>query len=156
MKRSLKKKNINAPKYDSNQKPILDINGIKNILKHRYPFLFVDKITYLDDSQVVGIKNVSSNEPFFEGHFPGNPDGGLMSTKPYISGSSYILKMSNYKKSEWCNVWDALFWRFLDNQRDFFSKNPRMRMLVSTYDKMDKSKRDILSKTAKNYLQNLK
>ena len=73
LKRSLKKKNINAPKYDSNQKPILDINGIKNILKHRYPFLFVDKITYLDDSQVVGIKNVSSNEPFFEGHFPGNP-----------------------------------------------------------------------------------
>ena len=64
--------------------------------------------------------------------------------------------MSNYKKSEWCNVWDALFWRFLDKQRDFFSKNPRMRMLVSTYDKMDKSKKDILSKTAKNYLENLK
>ena len=73
LKKSLKKKNINAPKYDSSQKPVLDINGIKNILKHRYPFLFVDKITYLDDSQVVGIKNITSNEPFFEGHFPGNP-----------------------------------------------------------------------------------
>lgn len=73
LKKSLKKKNINAPKYDSSQKPVLDINGIKKILKHRYPFLFVDKITYLDDSQVVGIKNITSNEPFFEGHFPGNP-----------------------------------------------------------------------------------
>ena len=73
LKKSLKKKNINAPKYDPSQKPVLDINGIKKILKHRYPFLFVDKITYLDDSQVVGIKNVTSNEPFFEGHFPGNP-----------------------------------------------------------------------------------
>ena len=42
-------------------------------MHHRYPFLFVDKITYLDESQVVGIKNVTTNEPFFDGHFPENP-----------------------------------------------------------------------------------
>ena len=69
----LLKRNINAPKYDPNQKPVFDINDVKNILKHRHPFLLVDKITYLDESEVVGIKNVTVNEDFFNGHFPGNP-----------------------------------------------------------------------------------
>ena len=73
LKKFIKKRNINAPKYDSSQKPVYDINGVKNILKHRYPFLLVDKITYLDDSEVIGIKNVTVNESFFDGHFPENP-----------------------------------------------------------------------------------
>ena len=73
LKKSIKNGNLNAPKYDSSQKPVYGINEIKKILHHRYPFLFVDKITYLDESQVVGIKNVTTNEPFFNGHFPGNP-----------------------------------------------------------------------------------
>ena len=73
LKNFIKKRNINAPKYDSNQKPVFDINGVKNIMKHRYPFLLVDKITYLDESEVVGVKNVTVNEDFFNGHFPGNP-----------------------------------------------------------------------------------
>lgn len=73
LKNFVKNRNINAPKYDPNQKPVFDINGVKNILKHRYPFLLVDKITYLDESEVVGVKNVTVNEDFFNGHFPGNP-----------------------------------------------------------------------------------
>jgi len=73
LKNFIKKRNINAPKYDPNQKPVFDINGVKNIMKHRYPFLLVDKITYLDESEVVGVKNVTVNEDFFNGHFPGNP-----------------------------------------------------------------------------------
>ena len=73
LKKFIKKRNINAPKYDPNQKPVFDINGVKNIMKHRYPFLLVDKITYLDESEVVGVKNVTVNEDFFNGHFPGNP-----------------------------------------------------------------------------------
>ena len=73
LKRFISKKNINAPKYDPKQEPVYDINEIKKILKHRYPFLFVDKITYLDDSEVIGIKNITVNEPYFNGHFPGNP-----------------------------------------------------------------------------------
>lgn len=73
IKNFIKKRNINAPKYDPNQKPVFDINGVKNIMKHRYPFLLVDKITYLDESEVVGVKNVTVNEEFFNGHFPGNP-----------------------------------------------------------------------------------
>jgi deoxyribodipyrimidine photolyase-related protein len=63
-------------------------------------------------------------------------DGGLMTTKPYISGSSYILKMSDYPKGEWCEVWDALYWRFIDRERDFFSANPRMRVMVGQLDRM--------------------
>ena len=82
-------------------------------------------------------------------------DGGLMSTKPYISGSSYILKMSNYKKGDWCIIWDSLFWNFIKNQREFFSKNPRMRMLVNSYDKMDENKKNNLNKTAKKFLMDL-
>jgi len=73
LKKFISKKNINAPKYDPKQEPVYDINEVKKILKHRYPFLFVDKITYLDESEVIGIKNVTVNEPFFNGHFPGNP-----------------------------------------------------------------------------------
>ena len=82
-------------------------------------------------------------------------DGGLMSSKPYISSSNYILKMSNYKKGEWCIIWDSLFWNFLNKQRDFFIKNPRMKMLLSSYDKMDKIKKEKISHTAKEFLSDL-
>ena len=71
-------------------------------------------------------------------------DGGLMATKPYISGSSYILKMSNYTKGPWTAVWDALFWRFMNRHRAFFLSNPRLGMLIKTYDKMsDERKKEI-------------
>ncbi len=63
-------------------------------------------------------------------------DGGLMVTKPYISGSNYIRKMSDYKAGEWCDVWDALFWSFIDDHRDYFSKQYRMKMMVSHLVKM--------------------
>ena len=82
-------------------------------------------------------------------------DGGLMSTKPYISGSSYILKMSNYKKGEWCSTWDSLFWSFIDKQREFFKTNPRMRMLVSSFDRMNIEKKEKLINTAHKFLKNL-
>jgi deoxyribodipyrimidine photolyase-related protein len=62
-------------------------------------------------------------------------DGGIMSTKPYISGSNYILKMSDFKKGPWCEEWDHLYWRFIDKHRTFFLKNPRMAMMVRMLDK---------------------
>jgi UDP-3-O-[3-hydroxymyristoyl] N-acetylglucosamine deacetylase/3-hydroxyacyl-[acyl-carrier-protein] dehydratase len=68
-KERLKKK---APKYDLNN-PIIDINGIMQMLPHRPPFLLIDKVLHRDEKTVVGTKNVTMNEPFFEGHFPGNP-----------------------------------------------------------------------------------
>ena len=63
----------NVPKYDPKLPPVLDINKIQSILPHRYPFLLIDKIIHLDDEKVAGIKNVTFNEHFFPGHFPGNP-----------------------------------------------------------------------------------
>ena len=60
------------PKYDPSQPPVLDIHQIEQVLPHRYPFLLVDKVIELTDRQVVAIKNVTYNEPFFQGHFPGN------------------------------------------------------------------------------------
>ena len=68
-------------------------------------------------------------------------DGGIMSTKPYISGSNYLMKMSDYKKGEWQKVWDGLFWNFMDKHRSFFLQNPRLGMLVHTFDKMAEEKR---------------
>lgn len=62
-----------APKYDPTEKPLMDINGIMKFLPHRPPFLFVDKIIELSDKHVVGVKNVTMNEWFFPGHFPGAP-----------------------------------------------------------------------------------
>ena len=82
-------------------------------------------------------------------------DGGFMSTKPYISGSSYVLKMSNYKKGGWCSIWDSLFWNFINNHRDFFITNPRMRMLVSTYDKMNSEKKETINITSNNFLKSI-
>ena len=63
----------NVPKYNPNLPPVLDINQITNILPHRYPFLLIDKIIHLDEESVSGVKNITLNEHFFLGHFPGNP-----------------------------------------------------------------------------------
>ena len=82
-------------------------------------------------------------------------DAGMMSTKPYISSSNYVLKMSNYKKGDWCKTWDSLFWNFMDKQREFFIKNPRMRMLISSFDKMEETKKVTLIENADKYLKSL-
>lgn len=63
-------------------------------------------------------------------------DGGGMTTKPYICGSSYILKMSDHKKGPWCPIWDALYWRFIDRHAAVFAKNPRMSMMVKLKEKL--------------------
>ena len=69
-------------------------------------------------------------------------DGGLMTTKPYISGSSYVLKMSDFAKGPWCAVWDALYWRFVDRHAEFLSKNPRMAVIVKMRLKLGKRLND--------------
>lgn len=75
LKQSLKKKpsKYDIPRYDPLAEPVFDVNKIMEFLPHRYPFLLVDKITELSTTHVVGIKNVSMNEPHFIGHFPNNP-----------------------------------------------------------------------------------
>ena len=81
-------------------------------------------------------------------------DGGGMTTKPYISGSSYVLKMSDFKKGPWCGVWDALYWRFVDRHADFFRSNPRMSVMVGMRDKMGAKLADHL-RTAEAFLAKL-
>ncbi len=82
-------------------------------------------------------------------------DGGLMTTKPYISGSNYLMKMSDYEKGDWQQVWDGLFWRFMHLHRSFFLQNPRLGMLVRTFDKMSEEKRDTHLVNAEKYLNSL-
>ena len=83
-------------------------------------------------------------------------DGGKMSTKPYISGSNYIKKMSDYPDGDWAEQWDALFWNFIDDHQDFFAKNPRLGMMLRTLEKMPEDKRKQHFKTAKEFIANLK
>ena len=73
LKKAMLAEKSNVPAYNPKALPVLDINQIRNILPHRYPFLLIDKIFHLDDTTVGGIKNITMNEPFFQGHFPGNP-----------------------------------------------------------------------------------
>ena len=71
-----------------------------------------------------------------------NADGGLITTKPYFSGSSYVRKMSHHKKADWCDIWDGLYWRWIWNHHEELGKNPRWAMMCSMAKKMDVAKRD--------------
>lgn len=84
-----------------------------------------------------------------------NADGGLITTKPYFSGSSYIRKMSHYPKGDWCDVWDGLYWRWIWIHHDKLAKNPRWAMMCSMARKMDPAKRERHVQHAETYLRNL-
>ena len=73
IRKEIKLNSIQAPTYDPNRESLMDINRIRELLPHRYPFLLVDKIIEIGGDYIVGIKNVSVNEPFFQGHFPQEP-----------------------------------------------------------------------------------
>lgn len=73
MRREIRKHEIQAPIYDPNEEPIMDVNRIRELLPHRYPMQLVDKVIELGATSIVGVKNITSNEPFFQGHFPQEP-----------------------------------------------------------------------------------
>ena len=73
IRKQIKLNDVQAPIYDPNAEPVLDINRIRELLPHRYPFLLVDKIIELGKNYIVGVKNITTNEPFFQGHFPQEP-----------------------------------------------------------------------------------
>lgn len=73
IRREIRRQEIQAPLYNPNVAPLMDVNRIRELLPHRYPFLLVDKVIDRGDSYIVGVKNVSGNEPFFQGHFPSEP-----------------------------------------------------------------------------------
>jgi UDP-3-O-[3-hydroxymyristoyl] N-acetylglucosamine deacetylase/3-hydroxyacyl-[acyl-carrier-protein] dehydratase len=73
IKQEIKKQQKQGPKFDLTKDPIYDINDIEKLLPHRYPFLLIDKVIEVDETSIVGVKNITFNEPQFTGHFPGNP-----------------------------------------------------------------------------------
>ena len=89
--------------------------------------LFIDSYDWVMVPNVYGMSQFS--------------DGGLFTTKPYISGSNYILKMSNYKSEDWCSTWDSLFWTFIDDYKDKFKGQYRMSMILRNLEKMDTNKK---------------
>jgi deoxyribodipyrimidine photolyase-related protein len=82
-------------------------------------------------------------------------DGGLMSTKPYISSSNYLRKMSDFDPGPWQEIWDALFWRFMHVHRNRLNLNPRLRMLIGSFDRMKEEKKAKHMETAERYLSSL-
>jgi len=82
-------------------------------------------------------------------------DGGTFTTKPYFSGSNYLLKMSDEAKGPWCQIWDGLFWTFIGDHTPFFLKNPRLSMMARSWEKMSPEKQAIHRSTADNFLASL-
>jgi deoxyribodipyrimidine photolyase-related protein len=80
-------------------------------------------------------------------------DGGTFATNPYISGSNYIKKMSDYQGGGWEKVWDGLFWRFISKHQDFFKSNPRLSMLVNSYNRMSGEKQRGHVQVAEEFVQ---
>jgi deoxyribodipyrimidine photolyase-related protein len=102
---------------------------------------------YIDSYDWVMVPNVYGMTQF--------ADGGIMTTKPYISGSNYILKMGNFEKGAWQEIWDGLFWRFMHVHRSFFQQNIRLKMLLNAFDKMLPSKKEQHLNNANQFLLQL-
>ena len=99
---------------------------------------------YIDSSEWVMGPNV-----FGMGLFS---DGGIFATKPYICGSNYLRKMSDYPKGPWCDVVDGLYWRFIDKHRDFFDNNPRLALMPRALDRLADSRRRNIFAAAEGFL----
>ncbi len=113
IRREIKRQDIQAPVYNPNVEPLMDVNAIRQSLPHRYPFLLVDKVIERGDNHIVGVKNITANEPFFQGHFPQEPvmpgvlqveamaqTGGLLVLSTVDEPgrySTYFMKIDNVK-----------------------------------------------------------
>jgi UDP-3-O-[3-hydroxymyristoyl] N-acetylglucosamine deacetylase/3-hydroxyacyl-[acyl-carrier-protein] dehydratase len=113
MRKEIRKHEVQAPFYDPNEEPVMDVKRIRELLPHRYPMQLVDKVIELGPSTIVGVKNVTSNEPFFQGHFPEEPVmpgvlmveamaqcGGLLvlnTVEEPERWSTYFMKIDNVK-----------------------------------------------------------
>lgn len=104
--------------------------------------LFIDSYDWVMVPNVYGMSSFS--------------DGGKMSTKPYISGSNYLKKMSDYPDGDWTKKWDALFWNFVNDNRIFFETNPRLGMMLRTLDKMTDDKKTEHFTIAQQTIKDLK
>lgn len=82
-------------------------------------------------------------------------DGGVFATKPYICGSNYLLKMSDYRRGPWCDTVDGLYWRFIDKHREFFAGNPRLALMPRALDRLDAERRSRIFAAAERFLDEM-
>ena len=99
---------------------------------------------YIDSSEWVMVPNIYGMGLF--------SDGGIFSTKPYICGSNYLIKMTDFKKGEWCDIVDGLYWRFINKNRDFFLSNARLAMMVRIFDSMKNERKSIILDSAERFI----
>ena len=127
LRKEIRQHEIQAPVYNCNEAPVMDVNRIRELLPHRYPFQLVDKVIAIGANHIVGVKNVTSNEPFFQGHFPQEPVmpgvlqieamaqvGGLFvlnSIDEPEKYSTYFLKIDNVKFRQKVVPGDTLIFR---------------------------------------------
>ena len=119
---------------------IMNLCEIKPIFVYKWFMeMFVDSSDWVMSPNVYGMGLFS--------------DGGIFATKPYICGSSYFLKMMDFKKGDWCNIMDGLYWRFINKNRKFFLKNPRLSMMVRIYDKMNAPRKKMILAAADKFIK---
>jgi deoxyribodipyrimidine photolyase-related protein len=99
---------------------------------------------YVDSSEWVMGPNVFGMALF--------SDGGIFATKPYICGSNYLRKMSDYGKGDWCDTVDGLYWRFIDRHRDFFEEQPRLALMPKALDRLSDERRGRIFDAAEEFL----
>ena len=119
---------------------IMNLCEIKPIIVYKW---FMEM--FVDSSDWVMVPNVYGMGLF--------SDGGIFATKPYICGSSYFMKMMDFKKGDWCNVMDGLYWRFINKNRNFFLKNPRLSMMVRIFDKMKSDRKKLILSEADKFIK---
>ncbi len=118
---------------------LLEINP--NDINRWFMELFIDSYEWVMIPNIYGMSQFS--------------DGGLMSTKPYISSSNYILKMSNYKKEDWCKIWDSLFWQFISKHQEKLKINQRMSFMTSLYSKKSESDKEKIKKISEDFKEKI-
>ena len=102
---------------------------------------------FVDSSDWVMVPNV-----FGMGTFS---DGGTFSTKPYICGSSYMLRMSNFSKGEWCDVVDGLYWKFIQDNQTFFASNHRLSLMINALNKIEETRKEMIFDKANTFIKSV-
>ena len=103
-----------------------------------YLSMYVDAVEWVELPNVIGMSQFA--------------DGGTITTKPYFSSSHYVLTMSDYKKGDWCEVWDSLFYTFLEDHQEVIAKNPRLRMLIKNLEKLSPERKAHMKKIIQKYI----
>ncbi len=152
-------------------KPVDD--AIKTIIKYGYShhiqrlmvlgnFMFLLKINPNDVFKIFMEWTVDAYEWVMTANVYGmsqHADGGIIMTRPYFSSSNYILSMSNYKcdsgrkEENWCNIWNALYGRFIENHRDYLKRGYSTSRMVTFYDRKSSKEKEENAKLAKSYIK---